>query len=51
MEEHNESSIAHMAMIQSVVTRLETNSFTLKALTMTLAVAILAFMGSIDDPN
>lgn len=51
MKEHDEISIAHMSMIQGVVTRLETNSFTLKALAMTLAAAVLAFTGSVKDPN
>ena len=51
MEKHNEASIAHMLMIQGVITRLETNSFTLKTLAMTLAVAVLAFMGSIKNPS
>jgi len=50
-KDHNETSIAHMGMIQGVVTRLETNCFTLKALAMTLAVAVLAFLGSIEKPN
>jgi hypothetical protein len=38
-------------MIQGIITRLETNSFTLKALAMTLATAVLAFTGSVDNPN
>lgn len=50
MEEHNDVSIAHMSMIQGIVTRLETNSFTLKTLGMTLAVAVLAFTGSVEEP-
>ncbi len=50
-KDHNETTIAHMAMIQGVVTRLETNCFTLKALAMTLAVAVLAFLGSVQKPN
>ena len=51
MDKHNDISIAHMSMIQGVVTRLETNSFTLKALAMTLAVAVLAFFGSVKNSN
>ena len=51
MEKHDDISIAHMSMIQGVVTRLETNSFTLKALGMTLAAAVLAFSGSVKNPN
>ena len=48
---YNEATIAHMSMIQGVIARLETNCFTLKALAMTLAVAILAFLGSVPKPN
>ena len=51
MKEFDEAAIAHMSMIQGIVTRLETNSFTLKALAMTLAAAVLAFFGSIEKPN
>ena len=51
MVKHDEISIAHMSMIQGIVTRLETNSFTLKILAMTLAVALLAFTGSIKNPS
>lgn len=51
MDKHDEVSIAHMTMIQGIVTRLETNSFTLKAIAMTLAVAVLAFTGSVKNPN
>lgn len=47
----SETTIAHMSMIQGVITRLESNCFTLKALAMTLAVAILAFLGSVQKPN
>jgi hypothetical protein len=47
---HNDK-IAHMSMIQGVITRLETNSFTLKALAMTLAAAVLAFSGSVKKPS
>ena len=51
MDKHNETSIAHMLMIQGVITRLETNCFTLKALAMTLAAAVLAFTGTVEKPN
>lgn len=51
MDRHDEVSIAHMSMIQGVVTRLETNSFTLKALAMTLAASVLAFTGAVKNPN
>ena len=42
----DDGKLAHLAMIQGVVSRLETNCFTLKALAMTLATAVLAFMGA-----
>ena len=51
MSNHDEISIAHMSMVQRIVTRLETNCFTLKTIAMTLAVALLAFIGSIKNPN
>lgn len=51
MAEHNEQTIAHMNMIQGVVTRLETNCFTLKAMAMTIAAALLAFIGTLENPN
>lgn len=51
MDKHDELSIGHMSMIQGIITRLETNSFTLKALAMTLATAVLAFSGSVKNPN
>jgi hypothetical protein len=46
-----DEKIAHMAMIQSVITRFGANSFTLKTLAMTIASALLAFMGAINNPN
>jgi len=51
MEKHTGNTIAHMNMIQGVITRLETNCFTLKAMAMTIAAALLAFLGSIENPN
>ena len=51
MKDFDEAALAHMAMIQGVITRLETNSFTLKALAMTLSAAVIAFIGSIEKPN
>ena len=51
MSDHNDKTIAHMNMIQGVITRLETNCFTLKAMAMTMAAALLAFLGSIENPN
>lgn len=51
MTEYNDASIAHMTMIQGVISRLETNALTLKALAMTLATAVLAFFGSVENPD
>ena len=51
MSKHDEVSIAHMYMIQDVVTRLETNCFMLKAVCMSLVVALLAFMSSTDNAS
>jgi len=51
MRDFDEATIAHMNMIQGIVTRLETNCFTLKALAMTLAAALLAFAGSVEKPS
>ena len=38
-------------MIQRVVTGLETNSFSPKALAMTLATTVIAFSGLVKNPN
>lgn len=43
--------VAHLNMIQGVISRLETNSFTLKALAITLASAVLTFIGTLQNPN
>ncbi len=51
MDKHDEVSIAHMSMIQGIITRLETNAFTLKAIAMTLATAVLAFSGAVKNPS
>jgi len=47
----NDSDIAHLGMIQGVISRMASNSFALKALAMTLASAVLAFVGSVADPK
>ena len=49
MSEISDAKTAHLAMIQGVISRLETNCFTLKALAMTLATAVLAFLGSVES--
>ena len=51
MSELDNGVVAHLSMIQGVISRLETNSFTLKALAMTLASAVLAFLGAVKNPN
>ena len=51
MSEFDDKRIAHLGMIQGVVSRLETNCFTLKALAMTLTAAVLAFLGTIEHPS
>lgn len=51
MKELSQSEISHMSMIQGVITRLETNCFTLKALAMTIAAAVLAFTGTTHKPS
>ena len=43
--------VAHLDMVQGVVNRLEGSAFTVKAIAMTLAAAVLAFIGSVDEPN
>ena len=51
MSEFDDKKIAHLGMIQGVVSRLETNCFTLKALAMTITAAVLAFLGTIEHPS
>ena len=51
MQNIDETRIAHMGMSQGIITRLETNAFTLKALAMTLATAVLAIGGSVENPT
>jgi len=45
------AKIAHLNMVQSIVNRLEGNAFTIKAIAMTLAAAVLALIGSLEAPN
>ena len=51
MIQQDKNTIIYLTMIQAIIARLETNCFMLKTLAMTLAVAILAFIGSIDSPK
>lgn len=49
MAEITDHQIAHMTMIQAVINRVESNCFSLKALTMALAAAVIAFSGAAAD--
>lgn len=46
MTEITDHQISHMTMIQAVIGRVESNCFSLKALTMALAAAVIAFSGA-----
>lgn len=51
-QDHNESiRIAHLTMLQGVITRMGTNSFTLKALAATFGSAAVAIMATVDKPS
>ena len=43
--------IAHLTMLQGVITRMGANSFTLKALAATFGSAAVAVMATVDDPS
>ena len=45
----DEATIKHLELIQGVITRMAQNSFTLKALSVTLSAGVLAFMGAARD--
>lgn len=50
--EHNESMrIAHLTLLQGVVTRMGANSFTLKALAATFGSAGIAIMATMQNPS
>lgn len=49
MPELSESHIAHLGIIQGVINRMASNSFALKALTVTIAAAMIAIMGTQQD--
>jgi hypothetical protein len=46
-----DEKIAHLQMIQGVITRMASNSFALKTLCATLATAIVAYYGAVDTPS
>lgn len=50
--DHTESiKIAHLTMIQGVIARMGSNSFTLKALSATFASAAVAVMATVQTPS
>ena len=50
--QHDESiRIAHLAMLQGVITRMGANSFTLKALAATFGSAAVAVMATVETPS
>ncbi len=51
MPELDRARIAHLEMIQNVVTRMAANSFALKALAVALTAGVLAFAGAAPDPT
>lgn len=51
MTELDQSQIRHLEMVQGVITRMATNSFALKALTVALTAGVLAFTGAVQAPS
>jgi len=51
MTEFDQAKIAHLQMVQNVITRMASNSFALKAVTVTLTAGVLAFTGAATDPS
>ncbi len=51
MSEFDQARIAHLGMVQNVITRMASNSFALKAVTVTLTAGVLAFTGAVTDPR
>ena len=51
MTEFDQAKIAHLQMVQNVITRMASNSFALKAVTVTLTAGVLAFTGAVTDPS
>lgn len=51
-KDHDESiRIAHLTMLQGVITRMGANSFTLKALAATFGSAAVAVMATVETPS
>ncbi len=51
MTQLDQAKIAHLEMVQNVITRMASNSFALKVLTVTLTAGVLAFTGAVTDPS
>ena len=50
MEDDTERRIAHLAMIQTVISRMASNSFALKTLSVTLVAGVLALADAVPRP-
>ena len=51
MAEFDQVRIAHLTMIQGVITRMAGNSFALKTLAVTLTTGVVALLGAIQTPS
>ena len=51
MAELDDKQIKHLEMVQVVIARMATNSFALKALSVTLTAGVLAFTGALKSLN
>ena len=51
MAEFDQAKIAHLQIVQNVITRMASNSFALRAVTVTLTAGVLAFTGAVTDPS
>ncbi|MBL4613596.1 MAG: hypothetical protein JKY27_01805 [Magnetovibrio sp.] len=51
MEEYNETQIRYLEAIQAVISRMASNSFMLKSLTGSIAVAVIAYVGAAASPS
>jgi hypothetical protein len=51
MAEFDQTRIAHLTMIQGVITRMAGNSFALKTLAVTLTTGVVALLGAIQKPS
>jgi len=47
----DDAKVAHLNLIQGIVNRLEGNAFALKAMSITLAAVVMAFVGSTGSTN